>query len=616
MNSIFEKLKSFSHIDEASKSLTSPPENTTKNVENSLKLYIVTVPKNEYPEFAKAMKMYKVLEVMPMPKKTDTYYVIMDSFSRHDDILSYIKEMGTKNDSVKLMEVDDAARETFDTNYFESLDKRSAEYEAGISGGNLDRYQIAAYKAAMKMFRRALNAFANKQASGPATEKKAEITAKVRELSQKAKIKEEMLDEQLGAELKEITAILNGIDYANEEVAMYQIARAVTSINSMKESGTLTPFYEKRFNNKLVQIKKDMGMPDEAFKNGVENGVGTRLMYYINKFEYTTQKSEDQIAEEYSIVMDQLESQRKLLLPEDYDKLKEHLEMTMQTKIAVIKGIKEHPELVVDSGSAPDKPGTVEIGANAEGDTTSVYQFKVQLPIGRPVSITNIEQYKVEKGKVKEDENETDAMKKSILARAEVSVFNMLGYRPKAEASAVIASYAPFRQHMGEVTQWAAKNTIGILASVMGKNGKEFGEGVGKFLKYELIGDPLDVNPALAQSERWLRNRFNVLKMLGTEKKVAVSANPDNAAAVARFEKNVSEQAVAAPAPASSGTAPGGDGMNMPGMITGAGDPIAPTKTAPGSGDNFNPKKKKNRKPLREHVLDYKKFVLRMYDAG
>jgi hypothetical protein len=76
-----------------------------------------------------------------------------------------------------------------------------------------------------------------------------------------------------------------------------------------------------------------------------------------------------------------------------------------------------------------------------------------------------------------------------------------------------------------------------------------------------------------------------------------------------------------------AGSAPGGDGMNTPATVSGSGNPVAPTPdqtpvagqkgfSSPeksGSGDKFNPKKKK--KPVvNEHVMDFETFKNAIYD--
>jgi len=176
---------------------------------------------------------------------------------------------------------------------------------------------------------------------------------------------------------------------------------------------------------------------------------------------------------------------------------------------------------------------------------------------------------------------------------------------------------------MGEVTEVFARNTIGLIGLVTGRTGKDAGEGIGRFLKYELIGEPSEVNPALAQGEMWLRNKFNVHSAIGLE--------PTSKSAEANSAKLLEDAVPAA--------APGGDGMNTPGMIGNAGNPHAPTPdqkpaagdkafaSNSGSGDDFNPRKKKDDEKkeqpgialsgankVNENVLDFNSFRSALYN--
>ena len=47
----------------------------------------------------------------------------------------------------------------------------------------------------------------------------------------------------------------------------------------------------------------------------------------------------------------------------------------------------------------------------------------------------------------------------------------------------------------------------------------------------------------------------------------------------------------------------------VPGSIGGMGNPVAPTPTSLGSGDNFNPKKRKKSSKKDNRVLEFNEFV-------
>lgn len=607
MSSIFDKIRSFSFLSEAA-----PPPPPPPSPANDIML--IRIMPDDYNAVARELKTLGALQVVPYPDSSaalyrNTYFTIADDETSRNDIKAYVNREAAKPSRIaRMMPVTAAIESVFNSYYDKVLEKELAEITEIINDPAVTPPEIAGSAKAMEQWRRKQAVYMNsvsKERNEAVRKSKQEA---VKKQKMQESINKETIAEQSNKQLQKVRRLLKTIDYSDKDLAMLRVSMALESVNFMREHGTLTEKLEREIFNKVLEIQRKLGLPDGAFRTGIENGASEVLIYGVNKFVYGDQKTEQQVADEYGALKANLEAQRKQIKPEVYEKIKTLMDEAMITKITVLKGMKEYPQYTVDTGEKPT--GAVEISATDSG-TKNEYEMEVRLPLGKAVTISDVEKYKVQKGK-KTKEQEEATLLRSMVGRSEVTMFNVLGYEPKGVASNVIAAYDPLRQHAGEVLQLASKNTLGLLGSLLGKNGKKMGEGVGKFLKHELIQNPSEINPAVAESELWLRSRFNVFRMMKMEPTVK-GTKSEVAAAVKNYDKNVSEQAVAAPA-----ATPGGD-MNMPGMITGMGDPIAPTRTTPGSGDNFNPKKKKKEdeelpdEHIKEHVMDFNSFRDALY---
>lgn len=607
MSSIFDGVKGFTEAN-----AVALPEAKQAGKPAIEKVMMVKVSPERYSEFANAVTGLNG-EVIPSTSrnKPHAYYVVVGDDVESNELSDYLKKTIAAGGAVSLG-MDQADKHQFNEEYLKSVKEELIKAATVVdAGGEMDRRTTAALAKIVRSARRkyrmlddSIEASQNPQQKKTWHAEKSKIEGSINAIT--AKVEDAESDRIRG-----VSNILNGIDYANKDTAVFQLASAVTAINIMKKEGTLGEHWNRVFAHKIIEIKEKLNMPPDAFKQGIENGVGTNLAYYLTKFIYGDQKDVQQVADEYAIVMEALDAQRRQLDPDTYERLKKMAHETMETKVAVLKGIKEHPELVVDKGDRPEDTGNVAI-APTEGAVME-YVMKVRLPLGKSVVIEDVEQFK-SKGKAgKGDEDQKYA--RSVLARTEVTLFNLMGYNPKGTAAAVISAYDPLRRHAGEVLQIASKDTIGLLASVVaGKAGKNFGTGVGRFLKYELVQDPMQVNPALADGEIWLRNKFNVFRLLDLEKKHRAFENPEPGRHGEGLTGRITEDAAPGAAPV-SGVAPGGDGFNLPGMIGGMGDPVPATKDKPGSGDNYNPRavRRKKKKQISENVLDFNSFMDALY---
>ena len=607
MNSIFENIKSFTYIAEA----VNPPQDELIMVKlNPAKININNF-KNKMLNPAEC-NAESVVAHPDTTNKKHTYFVAVDDQSSLPDVENTIDELVQDGSIVKLT-VDDAAQTVFDTAYSKIQGKTIADLEMFLSNpGNTDRQSIIAANSMMKSILRKESLMVKLIAKDTnAIRKRAAI-------DREKKWKEQILKQKDQVEILsdnshvDITNILNNINYSDPSMALRQLAVADRIIKNLKQTGVLTQRYQLIFNNKFNEIKKKIGLPEEAFKEQFLLSANADLAYLITKFIHTQQKTEDEVAIQYDEIMKSLQLQKKTILPEDYDGMKNALYLSMEAKVLELRAISEHPELVVDAKTSGET-GNIEI-VSGEGDKMqNVYKMKIQLPLGRSVTIKDCKQYKGKVGAA--GTAEEDILLKPIIAQSPVALHNLLGYAPTGTAAAVIAAYAPIRQFAGDIIHLAAKNTLGVLGALMGGvHGKELGEGVGRFLKHELIGNPAEINPAIADAEMWMRKRFNLFKVFKLEK--SVYGTPEHVKKETdAFEKKINEQAVMPAAggeAASAPTATPGSTMNTPGMITGAGDPEAPTRDKNGSGDVFNTKKKKHddekEEELYERVLDFDSF--------
>jgi hypothetical protein len=538
----------------------------------------------------------------------NSYYVSIKPEADVAEINNYVNEL-IKNKKASIIKMTPALQVGYikdvDVELMDNVEKATD----GMKEAGVDARDIAALEAMRKRYRYGLRS--NKDLRAMAAKVDTTYNKRQREIKQMMQHVEELISANENKVTKEIRGILKNVDYDNKDVAVFQLSRVFTALNVMKKDGTVSEKYIDAFERQMTQAMERLGLTKESFASVMQNGVGENLMYNYVKFEHAQQKTPEQVTEEHAMLLHVLEAQRKQMPDDTFQYLKKAADEAAKTKIAVLKGIKEHPELVVDTGEKPGKPERVSAMAPDAATSTEYGIPDIRLPLGQVVTIGDLTKYKGKTKIGKKTSEEEEAMKHSVFARAEPTLFNLMGYRPKGDAASVIAAYDPLRQHMGLTAQWAAANTLGLLGSIVGKDLKDAGTGLGKFLRYELVGEPTEVNPALAQAESWLRNKFDVNKIMGNAK---AASGEDTDKAVSRFEKRLSENAAA-----DGGTAPGGDGMNVPGMIGGAGDPLPPTKDAAGSGDNWSPRKKKKddeQKPsvrLSERVMGFDEFLNALY---
>ena len=609
MSNIFHKLKSFSFLSEAK-----------ANADIDEHMTFVQVAPDIYDRFPAAMRAIGAVTVFKYPNDNTKYAIVTDDESSKNNVMTEVNRLvGEKK--AELITPDQVHQKMMDLYFLDTINGEVKKLSNVISKNEtIDNVNLIGIQAAVTALSKQIDIIGKRIGRQTDENIKKSKSAQINSMNETIKTLSNELEIKANKNIVEIRKLLNNVDYRNKDVAMVQVSRAITIMHELKSHKLLNPTYETQFMNKIIDIKRKLGLDDDAFKLGIEHAVGEELTYIVNKFVFGSQKSMQEVEDEYALVKSHIESQRRQLNHEVYDKLQSVVDKAMETKIAIFKTIKERPDLVVDLGEKPAVSDGVQV--SPDSGTINKYEFNI-LPLGQTVTITDLDKFKSKSGKLAAED---DMKNRSIVGSAEATVFNLMGYTPKGDAAGVISAYGPARKFIGNVATTVLTDATALLGSVIGKDLSKVGANIGKFIKYEMIQDPTEINPALAEMEGWLHSKFNIKKMMAP-KSTPHRAGENVDKAVESFDKklsqsvmdfdsfnSISEQAVAAAAPAPAGVAPGGDGMNNPGMITGEGNPIAPTPTTKGSGDNFNPRKKKKEVDVKETVMSFEEFRNALYE--
>ena len=398
----------------------------------------------------------------------------------------------------------------------------------------------------------------------------------------------------LNSEIEKITATISNIQADNREEALSTLSAVSAKISNLRKKGVLSVAQNKVFENKLDVAAQKLGITAEELNKIIKEGITENMAKAAGKFVFSEQATVEQVQSEYAAIMNGLMGQTDDMAESDIAEFKAGIEKAAQAKIALIKTKNEHPEMFVKPGekSAPI-PGAAVI-SNKEEQTGNVYTITIKLPLGQKVRVDGMSKYidKNKKAAGAMNSHELDRIMRVAFSKLEPTVYSLFGYEPKGDAAAAVASLGPAREFVGSLSEWATKNSLGLLGAAFGwKAGRDFGEGVGRFLRQEMVGNPGEVNPELAKFEQYLRTKYDPQKATGMERKIS-TAPYTSYRATANLNRAVLHEdlAPAAPAAATPGTP-----MNVPGMMTGAGPIVPATHDKVGSGD-FPPAKKKKKR--------------------
>ena len=330
-----------------------------------------------------------------------------------------------------------------------------------------------------------------------------------------------------------------------------------------------------------------------------------RITALMMKFTKTRPITEEDVDAAAAPIIEKI-NEMKDVNPEFYDSASKYMQTVVQTKVGVIRAAKENKIDLEELGKESETGAVIGPGTTT-GEEQILYELNVRLPLGTYVSIKNFDKLKKKKDI---DEHEVEKITTVFDRFVEMSE-KLFMYQPQGPAAAAMAWSSQFRKGFGEIVQWTAKNTIGLLAgTILGQKGVSFGEGIGRAIKYWMIQDIGQINPAIKDFENFLFNRkyatFGGRKMM--------HAGNEREDKFGYFQTGVKKakpgvvRYVPANEEMSMGGAPG-VAMQVPGSITGAGAPLAPTETKTGSGDSFQPcgvKKKKKRR----HIMPYMQPII------
>ena len=458
-----------------------------------------------------------------------------------------------------------------------------------------------------------------------------------------------------------------------------QLADTAAVVNSMKQNQSVSPEQLNALVKAVNTAKTKAKMSDEDLQKESKKAAPAAVAKKIYIWNRKVHKETSNIKEEY-LFFATLLTQIKDSNPEEYEKLKKYLDESAKTKIALVDAIKksggkETKETDTDTKETDKadetQPKDDEIDSIApEEDTKStdpnaevavdlgakkklkgnIYEYVFILKLGERKHYNNLEKLKTEDTKTHEED-----LVASILNKMSNAGHDLFGYEPQGYITAVIAKYSDVRDFAGTMAQWSSKNSIGVLAAIAGggvgilankrkelsQKGMNFGENIGKYLKYELTGEVKDLNPVVADIENDIRSTLNLDDRIRYDYEVAKKRQDINTKKRAtkylgtapKEKKMYQEQQIYLEndGPA-GGQGIGGQGMepvgpnpsgsfgamgtnfNVPGMLNGAGNPLPATRTSDGSMDKYDKpiikkkKKKKKKKVINEEIVDFETF--------
>lgn len=344
--------------------------------------------------------------------------------------------------------------------------------------------------------------------------------------------------------------------------------------------------------------------------------IGRKYKLFVSK-EY---KSEHQLMQDYYHIQDDLDK-LKQTAPKEYAKYYRGLENQYLYKMGKLNTSKNKKNFNKKKGqkekitlntyeknnqtlvtNKEDAGGTIVMDYG-DGKTFTEYPIDVHLPLGKTVVIDNLQQIENDdsKGNRSQNVNRFYHTLKRGLASA-------LGYEPQGGAARAIAATKGANKLLGELFGW----TIGVTAgAVIGtgkglaskangesfnkgfREGNEIGEKTGDAFKWEMINNPDELNPAIAEFGEYVNRKLGLRTSYYDNSQYLSTGR----GAYVASPKRLRESAGAVPiAP----TGIPGTVMNVPGTIHGIGDSIPPTpdqtpykdgvkgtKTDSGSGDQF-----------------------------
>lgn len=434
------------------------------------------------------------------------------------------------------------------------------------------------------------------------------------------KKKKEVILEHL-SELERTSNVKNS-DQINQELG--DIGNDILMFNDGKAMGERD---KEILRNAFNKVREKFKVDGKTIANSVSESKFTHLAKKYKLFQSKEYKSEFQLMQDYYKLQEEL-NPLKEINQEEYNKFYTGLEYQYLYKLGKLRSEtkkkdfgthakpnekkeqlnvntyeKENGTLVTNKGAATESI-VMDYG---DGKTFTQYPIDVHLPLGKEIIVDNLQQ--IEGDNIKGNRSQNASKFFHILKRG---IESLIGYEPQGGAAKAISAMKGANRLFGHVfgfgVSFAAGRTGGALRGSVEKakggsfkegygKGKEVGEKVGDFAKYEIINNPDEINPALAEFGEWINQK---LKLKDEYYDNSTYFSGGGRGRFMASPKVIRESAGA--------VALDGGGMNVPGSIPGIGNPIPPTpnqtpfhdgvKTLAsdsGSGDNFQPVRIKKR---------------------
>ena len=449
------------------------------------------------------------------------------------------------------------------------------------------------------------------------------------------------------------------------------LAGELSKMNQMKQKNVITEDRLKELINSINNAKQKTKQSDEELQKQAKLAKPAEVATKIYMWNRQVHKDADGVKEDY-MHLAALVAGLKKDYPDDYEEMKKYLEESAKTKYGLIGALQsagstastaakpeaktekdaDDKEIDKDSPEGAKTADGVEVDlGKKERLKGNIYDYVFILKLGERKHYTNLEKLKGEA----ESEHE-DVLTPSLINKISNMGHDLLGYEPQGYITAYIAKYDDTRDFLGTALQFTTKNSVGILAAIAGggagflagkskefaKDGLDFGENIGKYIRYEMTGEVKDLNPVVADVENKIRDKFNIedrvrydyenakkrrditikrraTKYL-TDKGHPFAAKETTHPSVTRKVYTTVREDVGIGGMGMEPVGPNDNGgfgsmctnFNVPAMINGMGDPKPATKTEKGTGDKFpilNVKKKKKKlKPVNEDIMDFDSF--------
>ena len=536
---------------------------------------------------------------------SDSPQKIQAELAKISDINDYELRVKAENTSKDINKYSSKIREELEkaVNDFADIEDEVDDMSASdiIEANNKINYNIGKANSATSM----LKSFKNKEIN---KNDEQVITVKKNELVKRKKLLKIKLSKKLQEGEKELVSLKNK-DKESEEFKQ-EIGELTDEYKQMEKSDIVDEKQTQQRKENITQVKAEKGVSGKELNDNLNESKLRKIEYKIQDFIRNQYKTVENVVKDYTSIMGRLD-QMESIFPEDVAKMRKRVQDRAEIRIAVLRGIDEKETLGAEIlGSETDKdadpsekiePSTIESGTIESTPGTEVkseYVLDVFLPLGKEVIVNNLHL-------LKGIGDSITTKYASFYTLIKQAANELIAYEPQGGAAANMNAYSFTGTYIAGLMGWLTGNLSAAILAIFGKNGVDTGHGIGRFLKHEMVASPERMNPELEKLDQWAAKRFNLKKPETVKVRGSSKSRPIDLHQKKRV-RNLHEKVPTRNTEEireNVGVAPGGGVlcMNVPGMVVGIGNPTPATpdqvpgtlKSDSGSGDNFNPKRKK-----------------------